>query len=147
MQVKKLIGRWSSVYHHTEVKWKGAVQDIPGIIHTHDDVIKRKHCPRHRPFARGIHRSPVNSPHKGQWRGAFMLSLICAWMNVRVNTRETGDWRRNRAHYDVTVMFCCGYIKADFLISFRVTSTMQVKQPRWTWFNKLHEELIIAQTE
>ena len=25
------------------------------------------------------HRSPVNSPHKDQWRGALMLSLICAW--------------------------------------------------------------------
>ena len=33
---------------------------------------------RYRPFVRGIHRSPVNSPHKGQWRGASMFSLICA---------------------------------------------------------------------
>ena len=33
---------------------------------THDDVIKWKHFPRHWPFVRGIHRSPVNSPHKGQ---------------------------------------------------------------------------------
>ena len=23
--------------------------------------------------------TPVNSPNKGQWRGALMLSLICAW--------------------------------------------------------------------
>ena len=29
----------------------------------------------------GIHRSPVNSPHKGQWRGALMFSLICVWRN------------------------------------------------------------------
>ena len=28
-------------------------------------------------FVRGIHRPPVNSPHKGQWRGALMFSLIC----------------------------------------------------------------------
>ena len=34
----------------------------------HDDVIKWKHFPRYWPFVRGIHRSPVNSPHKGQWR-------------------------------------------------------------------------------
>ena len=27
---------------------------------------------------RGIHRSPVNSPQKGQWRGALMFPLICA---------------------------------------------------------------------
>ena len=34
-------------------------------ITTHDDVIKWKHFPRYWPFVRGIHRSPVNSPHKG----------------------------------------------------------------------------------
>ena len=43
----------------------------------HDDVIKWKHFPRNWPFVRGIHRSPVNSPHKDQWRGALMFSLIC----------------------------------------------------------------------
>ena len=48
---------------------------------THDDVIKWNHFPRYWPFVRGIYRSPVNSPHKGQWRGALMFSLICAWIN------------------------------------------------------------------
>ena len=52
----------------------------------------------------GIHRSPVNSPHKGQWRGALMFSLICVWMNGWVNNREAGELRRYRAHYDVIVM-------------------------------------------
>ena len=52
----------------------------------------------------GIHRSPVNSPHKGQWRGALIFSLICVWINGWVNNREAGDLRRYRAHYDVTVM-------------------------------------------
>ena len=47
----------------------------------HDDVIKRKHLPRYWPFVRGIHWSLVNSPHKGKWRGALMISLICAWIN------------------------------------------------------------------
>ena len=70
----------------------------------HDDVIKWKQFPRYWPFVRGIHRSPVNSPHKGQWRGALMLCLICAWINGWVNNRETGDLRRHRAHYDVIVM-------------------------------------------
>ena len=32
-------------------------------------------------FMRGIHRSPVNSPHKGQWRGALMFPLICSLNN------------------------------------------------------------------
>ena len=70
----------------------------------HDDVIKWKHFPRYWPFVRGIHRSPVNSLHKGQWRGAFMFSLICAWINGWVNNREAGGLRRLRAHYDVIVM-------------------------------------------
>ena len=47
---------------------------------------------------------PVNSPHKGQWRGALMFSLICVWINGWVNNREAGDLRRNRAHCDVIVM-------------------------------------------
>ena len=70
----------------------------------HDDVIKWKHFPSYWPFVRGIHRSPVNSPHKGQWRGALMFSLICARINGWVNNGEAGDLRRNRAHYDVIVM-------------------------------------------
>ena len=70
----------------------------------HDDVIKWKHFPRYWPFVRGIHRSPVNSPHKGQWRGALIFPFICAWINGWVNIREAGDLRRHRAHYDVIVM-------------------------------------------
>ena len=46
----------------------------------------------------------MNSPHKVQWRGALMLSLICARINNWVNNREAGDLRRNRGHYDVIVM-------------------------------------------
>ena len=71
---------------------------------THDDVIKWKHFLRYWPFVRGIHRSPVNSPHKGQWRGALMFTLIFARINGWVNNREAGDLRRNRTHYDVIVM-------------------------------------------
>ena len=70
----------------------------------HDDVIKWNHFSRYWPFVRGIHQSPANSPHKGQWRGAVMFSLICAWINGWVNNREAGDLRRHRSHYDVTVM-------------------------------------------
>ena len=60
--------------------------------------------PRYLPFVRGIHRSPVNSPHKAQWRVALMFSLIC-WINGWVNNRDAGDLRRHHAHYDVTVMY------------------------------------------
>ena len=73
----------------------------------HDDVIKWKHFPRYWPFVRGIHRWPVNLPHKGQWREALMSSLICPWINGWIDNREAGDLRRNRAHYDVIVMPDC----------------------------------------
>ena len=74
------------------------------IYHQHDDVIKWKRFRRYWPFVRGIHRSPVISPHKGQWSGALMFPLICAWINGWANNREVGDLRRHRTHYDVTVM-------------------------------------------
>ena len=70
----------------------------------HDDVIKWKHLPRYGPFVRGIHRFPVNFPHKGQWRGALMFSLICALIDGWVNYGEAGDLRHHRAHYGVIVM-------------------------------------------
>ena len=70
----------------------------------HDDVIRWKHFPRHWPFLRVIQRSPVNSPHKSQWRGALMFPLICAWTNGWLNNRDAGHLRRHRARYDVTVM-------------------------------------------
>ena len=69
----------------------------------HDDVIKWKHFPPYWPFVRGIHRSPVNSLHKGQWRGALMFSLICVWINGWENNRQTGDLRCYRTHCDVIV--------------------------------------------
>ena len=70
----------------------------------HDDVIKWKHFPRYCPFVRGIHRSPVDSPHKDQWRRALMFSLICTWTNNWANNQDSGDFRRHRTHYDATVM-------------------------------------------
>ena len=44
--------------------------------------------PHYLPFVRGIHRSPVNSPHKGQWRGVSMFLLICTWINGWVNNYD-----------------------------------------------------------
>ena len=76
----------------------------------HDDVIKWKHVPRYWPFVQGIHQSPVNSPSKGQWRGALMVSLICAWTNGWVNNRDACDLGHHYAHYEVIVMDrirCC----------------------------------------
>ena len=64
---------------------------------THDDVIKWKHFPRYWPFVWGIHRSPVNSPHKSQWRGALMFSLICAWING-LSKQSWGWWFETPPH-------------------------------------------------
>ena len=97
------------------------------------DIIKWKHFPRYWSFVRGIHRSPVNSPHKGQWCRALMFSLICAWINGWVNNGEAGDLRRHHTYYDVTVMiffvslvslqFCIWIYKFEVCItSFRCTS-------------------------
>ena len=87
--------------------YKSATNPWLSIPHTawwHDAVIKWKHFPRYWPFVWGIHRSQVNSPHKGQWCGALMFSLICTCINGWVNNRKAGDLRRHRAHYDVIVM-------------------------------------------
>ena len=55
--------------HEGPVTWKVFSLEDVIMVRTqrkHDDVIKWKHFPRYWPFVRGIHRSPVNSPHKGQ---------------------------------------------------------------------------------
>ena len=78
--------------------------------------MKLKHFPRCWPFVRGIHRSLVNSPRKGQWRGTLMFSLICTRINGWVNNGEAGDLRRHRVHYDVIVM-----------------QGRRMGYPAWTW--------------
>ena len=75
-----------------------------GTLVWQNDVTKCKHFPRCWSFVRRIHRSSVGSHHKGQWRGALIFSLICAWTNGRANNPEAGDLIRYRAHYDVILM-------------------------------------------
>ena len=101
-----------SLSSHLAYAWEMLLNPLPcnfahfwKYANIHDDVIKWKHFPRNWPLLRGIHRSPVNSPHKGQWRGASMFSLI--WMKNWVNNRKAGDLRRYRAHCDVIVL---GYL-------------------------------------
>ena len=66
-------------------------------------MITLTNFPSYLPFVREIHRSPADSPDKGQGRGASMLSLIC-WTNTWANHEDAGNLRRRRDHYDVTVM-------------------------------------------
>ena len=100
---KKYLENIVDTSHRTHKDVQVCMQYI-GPHYDHDDVIKWKHFPRYWPFVRGIHRSLVNSPHKGQWRGVLMFSLICVWINGWANNREAGDLRCHRAHYDVIVM-------------------------------------------
>ena len=107
--IPKVVQRWKVTLDTSGAHWLPmGLPEIPRVtLHSigHSmDVIKWKHFPRYWPFVRGIHRSPVNSPHKGQWGGALMFTLICARINGWVNNREAGDLRRHRAHYDVIVM-------------------------------------------
>ena len=51
-----------------------------------------------------VHRWLVNSPHKGQWGGALIFSLICTWTNDWANNRDVGDLRRHHPHYVVIVI-------------------------------------------
>ena len=78
-----------------DVYWGYIVGNLPW----HNDTIKWKHFLRYWPFV-----SPENSPHKGQWRGALMFSLICTWTNSWLNNWDAADLRCHRAHYDITVM-------------------------------------------
>ena len=88
----RITGQFKGVWIHW---WHGGFP-------THDDVIKWKHFPRYWPFVRGIYRSRW-IPHT-KASGAEMFSLICVWINGWVNSREAGDLRRHRGHYDVIVM-------------------------------------------
>ena len=56
------------------------------------------HCAGNSPL------SPMNSLHKGHWGGVLMLSLIRTGTNGWENSSDEGDLRRNRAHYEVTVI-------------------------------------------
>ena len=57
----------------------------------HDDVIRWKHFSRYWPFVRGIHWSLVNSPHKGQWHGAWMF-FFNLHLNKRLSKQLWGWW-------------------------------------------------------
>ena len=69
----------------SEVKYVLLCNKFCGIIELHvknllhDDVIK---ILLYWPFVQGIHWSPVNHSHKGQWRGALMFSLICGRLAI-----------------------------------------------------------------
>ena len=75
-----------------------------------------------------VGNSPVigDFSHKGQWhRAALMFSVICVYIDGRVNNREAGNLRRHRAHYDVIVM--------------NETPTKRKSHNMWTKFDRGYE--------
>ena len=75
-------------------------------------------------------------PHKGQWRGALMFTLICAWINGWLDNREAGDLTRHRAHYDVIIMIsttnnsCREYTRNISILNLNV-ELMRVTMTSW----------------
>ena len=136
-QVKIKYGCHYKVHIITDIRiwshpWLRKRRKLALVMLKHDDVIKWKHFPRNWPFVRGIHRSPVNSPHKGQWHGALMFSLICARINDWINNREAGDLRRRRAHYDAIVMIIWWSIN-EYLLFVRYLNTETMLAMMITW--------------
>ena len=99
----------------------------------HDDVIKWKLFRVAGPLC----GSPVNPPHKGQWRGALIFSLICAWINGWVNNREAGDLRRHLAHYDVIVMTTNGSCA-----NAQKPTTCGGRPEGWLWWRQKNAEIL-----
>ena len=65
-----------------------------------------------------IDRSTVDSPYKGQWRGALIFSLICAWTNGWISVHRNRDpfvngpsqWETT-LHYNVVSHWLGAYTK------------------------------------
>ena len=64
-----------------------------------------KHFTSYWPFVRGTTGHRWIPLTKGQWRGALMFSLICAWTSNWANNQNDGDLKRHFVHYGVTVMY------------------------------------------
>ena len=74
-------GQWSNIKLYVQTQWRHRMETFSALL----------------AICEGIHRSPVDSPHTRQWRGALIFCLICDWTNGWANNRDTGD-------YDVTAM-------------------------------------------
>ena len=98
---------FSSILHfariHQDIDRKMRRKYISGVIELlhmlychylciqHDGVIKWKHFSRYWPFVSGIHRSPVDSPHKGQWHGT-VISFFDLRLDKRLSKHSRNRW-------------------------------------------------------
>ena len=96
-QIQKHMMFLSMGKNHSSCCWATLLTDLWQYIMTntssvHEDIIRWKYFPGYRPFVRRIHRSPVNAPHKGQWRRTLIFSLICAWTDGWVTVETLVIW-------------------------------------------------------
>ena len=79
-------------------------------------------------FVRGIHRSPVNFPHKGQWRRALMFSLICANKGLGKHSRRRWFETPSRSlwrYCNDFVSFCAAIWRSAEDICVKITITCE----------------------
>ena len=96
------------VFHVLSIEFSIAFWKSRNIFEEQDDVIKWKRFPRYWPFVREIHRSSVDSPHKGQWRGAWIF-----FFDLRLHDRLSKQSRRRWLWYYVTITKCARSIQAS----------------------------------
>ena len=88
-------------------------------------------------FVRGIHRSPVQSPHKSQWRGAsFDVFNLC--LNKQMSKQSIRRWietpsRSLWRHSNIYLQF--DIIKCDFIFAVFVMSTFAVIREDKLWID------------
>ena len=59
--------------------------------------------------------TPVDSPHKDQWREALILYLTHAWTNNWANNLDAGDLKRHRTYYGGISIFLIYIIPTQML--------------------------------
>ena len=101
---------------------------------THDDVIKWRHFPRYWPFVRGIHRSPVNSPHRPVTR-SFDVFFDLQWWGWWIETPSCPLWRHCNVTEDLSSkLVCCAQYDAilysDFSRGYSIIATNCYNAPR-----------------
>ena len=132
--VPAMTWRQKAKRHDPNKRWSSSVKN--------DDVIKWRHFPPYWQFVRGIQRSPVNSPHKGQRGRALMFSLICVWINGWVNNREAGDLKRHRGYYDVIATEYVG--RPPSMSSSQELRGHPTRENCLRWCNKVRADMIIS---
>ena len=80
------------------------VMAVVCVISRHDDVMTWKHYLHYWPFVRGIHWSPVDSPHKGSVMQSFHVSFDAS-LNKLLKKQLRDRWNEmSWCSFDVTII-------------------------------------------